>query len=183
MRNVISIIFALSLSSYGATTARTIEMANAVATIRQAAKIAEVPADLLIAICFVESSLRPTLAPRMDGHSKSHGLCQVKLETAKLTDKVYGHRNKVTEAKLQKPFINAFYAAKYLKYQLKRYDGNWEHAVDAYNKGTAISAQSKYVRKVYSALHKCGVAQLAEQTVVTRKVAGSTPAATAILRR
>lgn len=62
-------------------------------------------------------------------------------------DDIYNHSTKVTPKTLDNTKINAFYAAKYLKYQLKRYNYNILLAVDAYNKHNAVSENTKYVRR------------------------------------
>lgn len=120
----------------------------------KAADKAEVPRELLLAVCWVESSYRTKLKPHMDGKSHSYGLCQVKLETAQYMDEVYNHKWKATPEKLNDPYLNAFYAAKVLKWNLSRYQGDWKKAVDAYNKGRHVSTESEYVKRVYKALEQ-----------------------------
>lgn len=116
-----------------------------------AADKVDVPRELLLALCWGESSFRPN-STHMDNGTLSYGACQVKLETAQWMDKVYHLRHKVTESKLENVKVNAFYAAKYIQYQLARYDGDWEKAVDAYNAGSAKvmkhGHKTKYIRKV-----------------------------------
>jgi len=119
--------------------------------LRAAAKQVGISSDLLVAVCWVESNHR-NVPVRMDGATPSYGVCQVKLETAEHMDQVFRHRIKATPARLNQPRINAFYAAKYLKYQLKRYRGDWKRAADAYNKGRAVSVASEYVQRVGLAL-------------------------------
>lgn len=118
-----------------------------------AADKVDVPRELLLALCWGESSFRTDKSlNHMDHGSVSYGTCQVKLETAEWMDKIYHHRTKATIARLENVKINAFYAAKYLQYQLVRYEGDWKKAVDAYNAGSAQHTKSgrdtKYVRKV-----------------------------------
>jgi hypothetical protein len=67
-------------------------------------------------------------------------------------DEFYKHRIKATPERLNTEYVNAFYAAKYLKYQLNRYDNDWHKAIDAYNKGRVVSTKSKYVKKVMIAV-------------------------------
>ena len=43
---------------------------------------------------------------------------------------------KGTEKQLSSPDTNIEYAAKYLAYQLKRYNGNYEKAIVSYNRGS-----------------------------------------------
>ncbi len=118
-----------------------------------AADKVDVPRELLLALCWGESSFRnDKRLSHMDNGSISYGTCQVKLETAQWMDKIYHHKVHATVPRLEKVKINAFYAAKYLQYQLVRYDGDWEKAVDAYNAGTAQRTRhgrpTKYIRKV-----------------------------------
>jgi soluble lytic murein transglycosylase-like protein len=124
--------------------------------IRQAAKKADIPEDLLLAVCWVESKWNTDIQAVFDGGSYSYSICQVKLPTAELMDKYWKHKIPVTEERLLDPYINAFYAAKYLKYQLSRYENDWELAVDAYNKGTASPRvpNTDYVQKVKLALEE-----------------------------
>lgn len=120
----------------------------------KAADTVEVPRELVLAVCWVESSYRRGLAPRLDGDTPSYGICQVKLATARYMDTVFKHRIKATPKRLQDEFVNAFYAAKYLKYQLNRYQGDVHKAIDAYNKGRVVSVKSVYVRKVMLAIEE-----------------------------
>jgi soluble lytic murein transglycosylase-like protein len=119
---------------------------NVIKAIIWSADKVEVPRELLLALCWGESSFR-TNVTRLDGKTLSHGICQVKLETAQHMDLVFKHKIKATRERLENTTINAFYAAKYLKYQLQQYDGDWVLAIDAYNKGTAYGANTKYVKK------------------------------------
>lgn len=113
-----------------------------------AADKAEIPRSLLLAVCYGESNFNTKKKlTHMDGKTLSFGICQVKLESAQWLDLYCKHKMKVTPLRLNDHKVNAFYAAKLLKYQLKRYKGNWQLAVDAYNKGTAISSKSGYVKR------------------------------------
>jgi soluble lytic murein transglycosylase-like protein len=114
----------------------------------KAADLVQVPRELLLALCWTESSYRTNLPLKMDGASPSIGICQVKEGTALYVDKVYHHKRPATINKLQNPYINALYAAKYLKLQMRRYGGNWQLALDGYNRGYAKSQQSQYVKRV-----------------------------------
>lgn len=116
----------------------------ALKALESSSKDVGVPFRLLAAICSVESSLRPFINPVQDNGSLSYGMCQVKEDTARFMGFI--SRTKV----LSNPNINAYYAAKYLKYQLDRYKGDWIQALAAYNAGTAhwhIRNQD-YVNKV-----------------------------------
>lgn len=81
---------------------------------------------------------------------------------------------------LMNPAINADIAAKYLKYQMDRYDNNWCKVTAAYNAGTfnestkypGLPRNVKYVRKVQKKLEKhlhyklaCGKSLYAENEV------------------
>lgn len=94
------------------------------------------PPNLLTAICYTESKLTPTAIHHDDGGSDSLGLCQVKLATARWMG------FKGTQQNLLLPEVNAYYAGKYLKHQLVRYNGNVTKAVIAYNIGHAGNLQS-----------------------------------------
>lgn len=109
------------------------------------------PPGLLSAVCYVESHHKPRAVNRQDGGSPSLGLCQIKLDTAKLL----GFQGK--EKDLMNPKVNAYYAAKYLKKQLDRYDGYYYRAISAYNAGkfwmdlNGMARNNDYVEKVYLA--------------------------------
>lgn len=134
------------------TTGANLDQIPVIADIIWAADAVEVPRELLLAICFVEGRFKVgKKLTHMDGHTLSHGTCQIKLGTAQFMDKVFKHKNKVTAEKLEITRLNAFYAGKYLKYQLNRYKGDWRLAADAYNKHNAVSRTSKYVIKVLNA--------------------------------
>lgn len=113
-----------------------------------AADVVEVPRSVLLAVCWGEGSFRKddTLT-HLDGHTLSHGTCQVKLSTARFMDRLYNHHIKATSERLENTKINAFYAAKFIKYQLARYNDDWKLAIDAYNRGSGKNHHSKYVRK------------------------------------
>jgi soluble lytic murein transglycosylase-like protein len=83
---------------------------------------------LLYAVCQLESGLNAVAVNQDDGGSPSYGLCQIKLETARI------YNSKLTIRKLFDPEINANYAAKHLQTLLKRYH-NEEYAVCSYNLG------------------------------------------------
>lgn len=107
----------------------------------------KLPANLLSSICYVESHYNPNALHKDDGDSNSVGLCQVKLKTAKWLG------FKGNEKQLLKPEINAYYAAKYLQYLLKRYHGNITKAIIAYNRGNAGTlTRTSYSDKVYRRL-------------------------------
>lgn len=99
--------------------------------ILSAAKNIGVPGSLLLAICTHETGLKHKIAYN-DGKTHTFGMCQVKHETAKMLG------FKGTEKDLMNPKTNAKYAAKYLKYQLKRYDNDWCKSTSAYNAGSFL---------------------------------------------
>lgn len=117
-----------------------------------AADKVEIPREILLALCWNESSFRTKGVTHVDGGTLSYGICQIKLDTAQYMDKVYKHKIPVTAAKLEDPKFNAFYAAKFLKFQFNRYDGDWMLAVDAYNKFNAISTHTQYVKRFIGSL-------------------------------
>jgi soluble lytic murein transglycosylase-like protein len=118
-----------------------------------AADKAEVPRALLLSVCWTENRFNANNDPtHIDGKSLSYGQCQIKLGTASHMDWVFKHKTKVTAERLKTVKINAFYAAKYLKTKLKKYNGNWQLAADAYNKNIAISVNTKYVKKFNTGL-------------------------------
>ncbi len=102
-----------------------------------------VPALLLAAICFVESSHRPHMTNFDDGGSSSIGLCQIKLSTAQQM----GYDGKIEG--LYDGRTNAKYAAKYIKWQLNRYDNDWNKAAAAYNAGSVFMKDGQFKNKVY----------------------------------
>jgi len=113
-----------------------------------AANLFNVSPALLIALCSVESDLRPNVINHDDGGSASYGMCQIKIRTAR-------HINGPTYVTdLLNPEINAQVAAKYLRYQLVRYDGDVSCALAAYNAGSCrFNKEGKiinanYVKKV-----------------------------------
>jgi soluble lytic murein transglycosylase-like protein len=110
----------------------------------------QLPPGLLSALCYVESRHNVRAINIHDGGSSSHGVCQVKLGTARQM----GFRG--TAKELQSPKNNIRYAARYLHYQYLRYDGNAHKAIAAYNSGTYSTVNgraknSKYVTKVFIA--------------------------------
>lgn len=123
--------------------------------ILSAAKAVGVPGYLLLAICTVESNLTNAIVWH-DGGSPSYGICQIKHETAKMM----GYKGKAEG--LMNPTVNARLAAKYLKFQLKRYSNDYCMAVAAYNAGSFNESKKvpgyprnlKYLRKVQKELEK-----------------------------
>lgn len=125
------------------------------AIILLAAKKAGVSGALLLAICTHESGLNNVFVPHDNG-SPTYGICQVKYDTAKML----GFTGEAKD--LMVPSVNAKWAASYLKYQKKRYDGNWCKATAAYNSGTYNESKKvpgcprnlKYVKNVQRKLEE-----------------------------
>jgi len=118
----------------------------------KAANTVGVDSKVLKAICWVESSHNPKAINYNDGNGhNSMGLCQVQYPTAK--DMGY----KGTKLGLLEPYTNAYYAAKYLKYQLTRYK-DIDLAILAYNAGSirynkkGLIINFNYLNKVKKAL-------------------------------
>lgn len=101
------------------------------------------PKDLLASICYVESNYNVNAIHHDDGNGDSLGVCEIKLSTAQwLGFKGSQHR-------LMSPEVNAYYAAKYLKKLIDRYDGDVTLSVIAYNMGSSRGFSStKYSDKV-----------------------------------
>lgn len=102
------------------------------------------PDGLLSAISYVESRHRIiTVGLEKDG-GYSLGLCQVKHMTAKYM----GFSG--DEDDLMRPEINAYYAGKYLRYQLDRYNQDVDKAVAAYNAGHyAVNSYGQIMNRKY----------------------------------
>lgn len=111
----------------------------------------DLPKGLQSALCFVESTHRAHVVNKDDGKSSSIGLCQIKLATARMM----GYKG--TAAQLKNPRINAYFSAKYLKWQIDRYDWDIDKAIAAYNAGkfipgkTSFAANQKYLDSVLKA--------------------------------
>lgn len=112
------------------------------------AQVMHVDPTLLTTVCFGESSfiLNDRLT-HIDHGSRSYGVCQVKLATARYMDKVYQNPLHASRAILNSIHGNAFYAAQYLKYQLLRYNNNWKRALNGYNRGKGLNKDTRYIRR------------------------------------
>jgi soluble lytic murein transglycosylase-like protein len=152
MRNVILILLALLISTEASAKDFEKKYYYIIKDIMWAADKVEIPREILLALCWNESSFRTKGMTHVDGGTLSYGICQIKLDTAQYMDKVYKHKILVTAIKLEDPKFNAFYAAKFLKFQFNRYDGNWMLAIDAYNKFNAIGINTKYVKRFIGSL-------------------------------
>lgn len=113
--------------------------------IQMTAKRHKLDPHIFKGLVFTESSFRPRIINRegvANPNRWSIGLSQVQPRTAK--DMGFrGHYSK-----LQDPGTNLEFGARYLKKQLKRYDGDYSKALSAYNAGTATGANKKYVSKI-----------------------------------
>jgi len=149
-----------------------------------------VPSKILDAICYAESEHNPYGYAFSDGGSVTNhaiGLCQVLYKTAvdygfKDTrckeDYRFRKEERIQEnCKLFDPYVNALYAAKYLKYQLKRYGNSWINSIAAYNSGSVKICKTGWVysyRKEDSGewnktkLYKCEKGGLLNQRYVDR---------------
>lgn len=105
------------------------------------------PDGLLSALCFIESSHKIHAIHLNDGKGHSLGICQIKLETARML----GYKG--TEYKLHKdPKTNIFWAGKYLKKQIDRYE-DVNLGISAYNAGKArVNDRGEVLNRKY--LHK-----------------------------
>lgn len=103
----------------------------------------QLPPGLLASVCYVETNHNINAYHKNDGHGNSVGVCQVKLIVARQ----FGFHG--TEKQLMDPATNIRFSAQYLKFQLKRYHGDIQKALTAYNKGNAKGlTASRYSNKV-----------------------------------
>jgi soluble lytic murein transglycosylase-like protein len=119
-------------------------MTNAMLAIIALAEVSQgIPNGLLKSVCTVESNLNPDAVAKHDGavNDHSHGLCQVKIGTARQFEP------NLTVRDLYDPRTNARVAAKYLRWQYDRYN-SWDRALVAYNRGTSTGPNNSYSRKV-----------------------------------
>jgi soluble lytic murein transglycosylase-like protein len=135
-------------TSFSLTSEQIVKHAHTIATITKAASDVGVSPELLLAVAWTESNFRTKHVTHVDGSTPSYGPLQIKLETALYVDQVYKHHHKATAERLENTYINAFYAAKYLKLLLSQYNNNWSYAIEAYNIGHAVHGKSQYVHKV-----------------------------------
>lgn len=114
----------------------------------------QLPTGLLSALCWVESNHKPSAVNPDDGGSPSVGVCQIKPTTARSL----GFRG--NREALMQPKYNVKYAAKYLKQQINRYNGDLRQGVAAYNAGKCRFnphgqiMNRQYVDKVFKAWAK-----------------------------
>lgn len=147
---------------------------NYVSIITLAAKKVGVSASLLLAICSHESGGFKYSHNENDNGSPSYGICQMKEATAKQMG--FKGTNKV----LSTPKTNALWAARYLKWQLDRYNNDICKAVAAYNAGSYNESKKKpgypknlkYVKNVQKLIVEESVAMLLECNMFDSKMAG-----------
>lgn len=126
-------------------------MTNLILLFAMATQTFQLPPGLLSSLCYVETHHNPNAVVMNDGGSPSRGVCQVKYNTA------VGLGFKGSPKELQTPVTNVYYAGKYLRYQLDRYNGDIRKAVAAYNAGShrvnakGVTKNKKYVQKVFMA--------------------------------
>lgn len=130
---------------------------NNITIVLTAAKKVKVAGSLLLAICTYESNGLKSVVNPFDNGSPSFGICQIKYETAQMV----GYTG--TRKGLMKPYTNAYFAAKYLAYQQKRYGSeDWCKLTAAYNAGTYHPSKKRpgqptnitYVRRVQKKLQE-----------------------------
>jgi soluble lytic murein transglycosylase-like protein len=101
------------------------------------------PDGLLESLCYVETTHNVSAVAYNDGASNSYGICQIKFASAQQM----GYKG--SEKGLMRPEVNIYYAGKFLRYQIKRYNGNVARGVTAYNKGRSTGdGYSTYYFKV-----------------------------------
>lgn len=159
-------------------------------SIKKAAKKVGVPYKLLDAVCYAESRHTPNAYVFSDGGTITNhafGMCQVLYNTAGeygfVDDRCAGDfryrkfQRNYKNCKLFGPYTNAYYAAKYLKKQLKRYNGSWINAIAAYNSGSVRICKTGWVYRNYkdakgkwrkTKLYKCEKGGLLNQRYVDR---------------
>ena len=144
---------------------------DAIAIIFNAAKVAKISGILLLGICSHESNAFTMNYSKNDHGSASIGICQVKLATSRMVG------FNLTEKQLMNPRINALVAARYLKFQQRRYGNDWVLLTASYNAGRYNPSSKvpgcpknlKYVRLVQKRLPEefksrlqCGGTEVAE---------------------
>lgn len=170
-------------------------------SILRAAEEVGIPPALLWAVCYSESGLKAAAYVHNDGlqDNSAFGVCQVLYHTAvelgmkpdlkclkdfrtfdeKLSGGSLPEDDKTLErsyktCKLFGPYTNAYYAAKYLKKQIDRYNGSEISGIAAYNTGSLKVCKTG---KVYRAtdrkvLYKCQKGGLLNQKYVDRVLKG-----------
>lgn len=106
----------------------------------QAAKANGIEPELFHALVMVESSFNPK-AINKTARIKSYGLAQLTIDTAQ-------HHCKLSKKEIMDPTKNLFCGAKVLRYQLRRYKGDVDKALSAYNAGTYTKYNAIYAIKI-----------------------------------
>lgn len=97
--------------------------------IRQQASQKDIDPALIAAVIYEESKFRDQTS-----HAGARGLMQITPSTAEFIARDSGG-TRFTQADLATPQVNISYGAYYLRYLLRRYEGNETLAVAAYNAG------------------------------------------------
>jgi soluble lytic murein transglycosylase-like protein len=105
-----------------------------------------VPSKINKAVCWQESKHNIKAVKIWDNGPPAHGVCQIKLATARFM----GFKGTVKE--LKSPGTNIYYATKYLRYQMNRYN-KWDKAIVAYNAGH-FKYKTEYLLEVKFAMRK-----------------------------
>ncbi len=116
--------------------------------------LAGIPHEWLRAHLYVESSGRDWITPEPGGQT-SYGVMQILPATARQM----GYQGE--DAALVNPALSIRYGARYLAYQLRRYDGVYRRASIAYKAGTwdatrdAFPSNVAYWEAVQECLYRC----------------------------
>jgi len=116
-----------------------------------AALVNNVPENIFHALILVESSYDPN-AVNSTAPVKSYGLTQLTVATAK-------HHCNLKKKDIMDPRKNLFCGAKVLSKQLKRYGGDVDKALSAYNAGTYTKKNFAYVMRVKSQVERLYLAR------------------------
>ena len=189
-RNILQILISsmFSLFCYPTAHASKVSKEYIEDAIQYASQKADVPAELLRAICKIESNLNPHAFAFEDGGADNHsfGMCQVsRINAEKFLGKDANcekdFRNlprSYAACKYFGPKLNALAAAKYLRMQLDRYDGHAFKAAAAFNSGSlrVCSAKGWVTDKRGKRIQKCKPGDLLNRYYVQRVKKAITPA-------
>lgn len=121
--------------------------ARIIKIITKSAVANNIPAKVLLSVCYVESNFKVNALHIDDGTDDSIGLCQIQPRTARSVGFKY------SKIRLYEPKYNTYYAAKYLRTLVIKY-GTIDKAIVAYNLGHYSSTYKKYLNKVHKAMKK-----------------------------
>lgn len=161
--SVLFLLLAQSSLSFAKTTRKAVIKKPIVGTqaveqaLVQAAKKGKVPYEVLRAICRTESNLKADAFVFNDGGENNHafGMCQVLRKTAEkfrikdagcsrnFADPSLKLKRTYNQCKLFSPRVNALIAARYLRSQIDRYQGDVVKAVASYNAGSVVMCGKK----------------------------------------